>query len=65
MCFRPGLGGKGGLGSKARQGGGGGGGLLVEGVGPVGGDLTDGQGYGAGGGAHHTGRQGGVILTFN
>ena len=47
--------------------GGGGGGVLIDGLGPTGGDVTHGDGYGAGGGGpgnNKPGHKGVIILDF-
>ena len=72
--FSPGSGGRGQSGSSAGycQGtgssgcGGGGGGVLIDGLGPTGGDATHGHGYGAGGGGldYEPGHEGVIILDF-
>ena len=54
----PGLGGNG-----STKYGGGGGGVLVDGIGPTGGDVRQGEGYGAGGG-YDDAYPGVIILEF-
>ena len=46
--------------------GGGGGGVLIDGLGPTVGDVSNGQGYGAGGGgcSYKSGNKGVIILDF-
>ena len=52
-------------GQGSSYGGGGGGGILIDGLGPTGGGVTHGDGYGAGGGVgRKNGHKGVIILDF-